>query len=679
MEAKLGSILCATDFSKFSKPVVDYAARLALRFSAHLIIFHAVCYPRNPLHGTAVSRRPGEPDGPAEHAQKQIKKLMEGCPVSWEPVIKYGDPVDEIIKFAPDRNVSLVVAASYGLSGWKRILLGTVVEQLARALTRPLLVVRSGNEPDAGDAETETPLKNILICCDLAEPSDPLFGYALKFAHQFGSRMHFIHTVAAPLDTEIVDPTAGPYEEVQQTLQDQLLERLVGSLPEKLRTMPDVITAVIPGIAGEKLTAYALENDVDLIIVGVRPRTTFKKLLIGSTTETLLRQAPCEVLTVPPVDETAAVSGQKDIDHKDRKTGIVRDPRYLNHLTADGHPESRQRLEAIYRMLDGADMSDRFTEIPPRKAETDELLLVHTPEHLSKITATQEREHYALTPDTHTSPGSFEAASLAVGGIIEAVSMVATGQLSNAFALVRPPGHHAEKSRAMGYCLFNNVALAAMYARKVLGMSRILIVDWDVHHGNGTQHIFEQDDTVLFFSIHQYPHFPGTGVYTEAGIGQGEGFTVNVPISKRYGDGEYVAIFEFLLRPLALEFHPELIIVSAGFDIHTSDPLGSMRVTARGFAGLTRSLMETAKACCDGKLVFALEGGYNRKTIGDTLRAVLNELSGTTCCDISKIVAQAKRKKLAYALKRSVKVHRQYWKCLSEPYEVKCSGYKIRV
>lgn len=344
------------------------------------------------------------------------------------------------------------------------------------------------------------------------------------------------------------------------------------------------------------------------------------------------------------------------------KTGIVRDPGYLNHVTDEGHVENLRRLETIYAMLDSPDMAGNFAEIMPRQAEEEEILLIHSPEYLKKIAATEGTELTSLTPDTHVSAGSYQAALLAAGGLFEAISKVVSGELKNAFALVRPPGHHAEKSRAMGFCLFNNAALGAMFARDILGLGRVLIVDWDVHHGNGTQHAFEHDPAVLFFSVHQHPFFPGTGLFTESGRGRGEGFTVNVPIPKGYGDGEYVALFENLLRPLVIEFAPELILVSAGFDTHKSDRMGGMKMTPAGFAGLTRSLMDTAEICCDGKLVLSLEGGYNLTALGASVKAVLRELAGFTNCSPPEMAARAARRKLKYAMKRSLYVQREFWR-----------------
>jgi acetoin utilization deacetylase AcuC-like enzyme len=347
------------------------------------------------------------------------------------------------------------------------------------------------------------------------------------------------------------------------------------------------------------------------------------------------------------------------------KIGIVRDLRYLDHRTPEGHPECRRRLEALYEMIDGLEPVNGLINLSPRPAEREEILTVHAPEYLDSVAATAGLEEAAFTANTFVSAGSYDAALLSAGGLFEAIDRVGSGQLDAAFSLARPPGHHAERSRAMGFCLFNNVAAGAHYARIALGLRRILIVDWDVHHGNGTQHMFETDPSVLFFSVHQYPHFPGTGLFTDVGRGPGEGYTVNLPLGKGYKDAEYAALFNRVLRPIALEFGPDLILVSAGFDPHVNDPMGKMKMTPTGFAALTRALMTIASECCGGKLVFTLEGGYHLPALTESVKAVLKELSGATLTAPAAVAARARRRKVVYALHRSRYVHRQFWKSLN--------------
>jgi acetoin utilization deacetylase AcuC-like enzyme len=243
--------------------------------------------------------------------------------------------------------------------------------------------------------------------------------------------------------------------------------------------------------------------------------------------------------------------------------------------------------------------------------------------------------------------------------------MVNSRELDNAFALVRPPGHHAEKARAMGFCIFNNVAVGAKFAQEDLNLDRILIVDWDLHHGNGTQHSFENDSSILYFSSHQFPYYPGSGNFDEIGINQGIGYTVNVPLSMGYGDEEFIAIYEKVLRPIAIEYNPDMILVSAGFDIHFDDPLGGMRVTPNGFAGITRSIMEIASECCDGKLVITLEGGYDLDGLSNSVKQVLRELSGISHTDINGLMKNADLDKVNYAINPVLQTHHQYWNSLS--------------
>ena len=348
-------------------------------------------------------------------------------------------------------------------------------------------------------------------------------------------------------------------------------------------------------------------------------------------------------------------------------TGLVMDRRFLQHDTGVGHPENPGRLEAVYDMLATCAYQPYCRQLSPRPCSENDLARVHARGYIAKVAATAVRPHGSLGADTPVSARSYRAARLAAGGTLQAIREVWEGRLANALALVRPPGHHAENARAMGFCLFNNVAVGAVFARQTLGARRVLIVDWDVHHGNGTQHAFERDPQVLFFSSHQHPHYPGTGLYTETGLGPGEGFTVNLPLNKgSYGDSEFAALYRRILQPLALAFDPDLILVSAGFDIHAQDPLGRMRVTADGFAALTRLLMDLADRCCQGKLVLVLEGGYRRKALKASVRSVLGELTDQTRTDYRALAEQADRRKVDYVFHRCAMVHRRFWNCFAD-------------
>lgn len=308
--------------------------------------------------------------------------------------------------------------------------------------------------------------------------------------------------------------------------------------------------------------------------------------------------------------------------------GIVRDEIFLEHITDDYHPENPNRLTHIYSMLDTID-EEGIVYVPPRVATHDEIALVHDRSYIESIAATDGKVQVRLDPDTVTSPKSYEAACKAVGGVLALADMVFTSEVDNGFALVRPPGHHAEHNRAMGFCLFNNIAVGARYLEKKYGLNRVLIVDFDLHHGNGTQHSFYKDRTVLYFSTHQYPYYPGTGWYNETGEGDGKGYTVNIPLSYGMGDDDYAYAFREILVPIADQYQPEIVLVSAGFDSHYNDPLGGMKVTEGGFATMTRILMDVAEKHCSGKVLCALEGGYDLNGLATSVKAMVMELRGT--------------------------------------------------
>jgi acetoin utilization deacetylase AcuC-like enzyme len=347
------------------------------------------------------------------------------------------------------------------------------------------------------------------------------------------------------------------------------------------------------------------------------------------------------------------------------KVGIVKDERYLLHDMGP-HPESPDRLRVIYETLREKEMEGLFLEIPPRPATRQEIETIHAPTYVDRVAGTAGKPYVRLDPDTSTCAASYEAAIWAVGGLLEAIDAVVEGTTDRAFALVRPPGHHAEKARAMGFCLFNNIAVGARHAQKHHGLHRILIVDWDLHHGNGTQNAFYDEEEILYFSTHQYPYYPGTGAANEVGHGAGEGYTVNVPLSTGCGDSEYANIFTHILTPIAQTYQPQLILVSAGFDIHYRDPLGGMRVTEVGFARLMNLLKDLAPSTCSGRIVVTLEGGYDLTALRESVRAVLLEMKD----DDSWVDREECRKqeKADYpTIERSIEVLQRtqgkYWKC----------------
>ncbi len=305
---------------------------------------------------------------------------------------------------------------------------------------------------------------------------------------------------------------------------------------------------------------------------------------------------------------------------------MLTDPLFLLHENTQAPEESPDRLRAIEAALERSGLARRLDRRQPRDATREELAWVHDDAYVQRIGRTAGVPWAELDPDTATSAHSGAAAARAAGGAISAVEAVSGGGLDAAFALVRPPGHHAERDRAMGFCLFNNVAVAAHSALRRLGMRRVLIFDWDVHHGNGTMQAFWESDSVLFVSVHQSPLYPGTGRIDEIGAGRGTGYTVNIPLPAGQGDDEYSAVVSRVVGPLAHAWQPQLIIVSAGFDIARGDPLAGMLVSPAGFARMTGQLLAASRTCCPGRLVLVLEGGYQLAALAGGVVAVLEAL-----------------------------------------------------
>ncbi len=303
-----------------------------------------------------------------------------------------------------------------------------------------------------------------------------------------------------------------------------------------------------------------------------------------------------------------------------QKTGLVLDDRYQLHDTGQGHPERADRLAAIAKKLEQDGLIAKTLRLPPKPADLDEIALIHDRRYIERVQETcRAGAPFIDTPDSAICSRSYEIALLAVGGMLTLVDAVAEGKCANGFAAVRPPGHHAERNRSRGFCLFNNVASAARHLLQKYGYEKILILDWDVHHGNATQHSFDRDPTVFYCSLHQHPStcYPGTGWPHEIGEGRARGTKLNLPMNPGLGDEAYRKAFEESFLPAARKFQPNFILISAGFDAHTRDPLAGMNLTIEGFNYMQRATLDLAKEQCGGKAASVLEGGYNLQALSE--------------------------------------------------------------
>ena len=298
------------------------------------------------------------------------------------------------------------------------------------------------------------------------------------------------------------------------------------------------------------------------------------------------------------------------------QVGLVYHPDYLRHDAGQHHPEHAGRLESVIQALESSPTLQPMVNLDITHDAEAWVARVHQRDHIRVVEAASQQGRAALDPDTIVCSDSYAVALKAVAGTLAAADAVMSGEISQAFCALRPPGHHAEAHRPMGFCLFNNVAILARYLQQQHGLDNILIIDWDVHHGNGTQHIFEDDASVFYISTHQYPFYPGTGAVTETGSGQGKGFTMNVPLPPGSGDDVYIDVFEQHLLPRALTYRPDVVLISAGFDAHYADPLAHMQVSEKGYRRMTEVVKEIAAVCCNQRLISVLEGGYNLPALG---------------------------------------------------------------
>lgn len=309
-------------------------------------------------------------------------------------------------------------------------------------------------------------------------------------------------------------------------------------------------------------------------------------------------------------------------------TVYVTDKRYTVH-NISGHPEHAGRVEAIWKDLEDSGLAKRMTQLEPEPISDEQILSVHTQEHLDNLRLIRHTDGLTrFDSDTYALPETPEIARLSAGGVVKAVDEVMRRNANNGLAIVRPPGHHAVPSRGMGFCILGNIAIAARHAQKAYNLKRVLIVDYDVHHGNGTQDMFYDDNSIFFISSHQYPFYPGSGALEEAGRGKGRGYTLNIPLGQGNADENYATIYKEIVWEAANKFNPELILVSAGFDAHWTDPLASMNLSLTGYAHITHELIRMAEALCDGKIVFVLEGGYDLMTLAYGIRNVAHALLG---------------------------------------------------
>ena len=341
---------------------------------------------------------------------------------------------------------------------------------------------------------------------------------------------------------------------------------------------------------------------------------------------------------------------------------VVKDERYTHHLENVPHIESPRRVQAMHEALQDPSLQGKWIDLKPRAATEEELAWVHTKEYIQRVAQSAGKELTSFDLDTQATTRSYEAACLGVGGVFTLLDEIVSGKGKRGFACIRPPGHHAEADKAMGFCLFNNIALGARYLKERHGMKKVMIIDIDLHHGNGTQAAFYDTDEVLYVSSHHFPSYPGTGKWGEVGSGKGEGFTINIPLGKGQRDEDFARIVYFLLNPVAQAYQPEMILISCGFDLYEHDRLGAMRVTPEGYGLITFFLLAVAEKVCRGRIAFIMEGGYSLRGIRECGFRVMQELCGVSNMDgkkLDRVLGSSPRK--VPSLQKVMEVHSKYW------------------
>jgi acetoin utilization deacetylase AcuC-like enzyme len=338
------------------------------------------------------------------------------------------------------------------------------------------------------------------------------------------------------------------------------------------------------------------------------------------------------------------------------RVGIIRDERFLEHKTGHVHPEHPNRLQAIYRMLD-KDFPNSLLKIEAEPATLEQLELVHTPSYIEKVLKTADHTFSSLAPDTPTSARTYEAAWLAVGACLKGLEALLSGQCDVCFALIRPPGHHALPDRAGGFCIFNNLGVTARYAMNKHGLRRILVIDWDTHHGNGLNDLFYGEKEVLYFSSHDIGLYPYGGDWEETGEQEGQGYTINLPVPRELEDREFLHLYQEILGPVFRRYNPELILIVAGFDALHDDPVGRSKLTEKAFRGLTRLILDMREECERPPILFALEGGYNPSALSSSVKGVLEVLTDT---DHEDPYASEETEQVRDLLEKTRSIHKKF-------------------